>query len=76
MKFSLQATMVIGAILAIACLGVSITGFASLGDLPDPAVAADAKGYAWFWAFLALVALAFAVASWWLVRTNAHGEDA
>jgi hypothetical protein len=49
--------MVIAAIFAVICLGVAITGFTSLGDIADPTQAADARGFAWFWTFLASVAI-------------------
>jgi len=68
--------MVIAALFAIASLGVAVTGFASLGEISDATQLADAKGFAWFWAFLACVATAFAVAAWWMVRTQGKGEDA
>ncbi len=76
MRLSLQATMVIAAIFAIMSLGVAITGFASLGEISDAAQLADAKGFAWFWAFLACVAMTFAVLAWWMARAQGKGEDA
>jgi len=65
--------MVIAAIFAIICLGVAITGFNSLGDIADPTQLADAKGFAWFWTFLASVAAAFGLMGWWVARTQADG---
>jgi hypothetical protein len=73
MKFSLQATVVAAALFAAICLGVAITGFVSLGELADPTEIADAKGFAWFWSFLATVAIGFGVAALWLVRD--HKDD-
>ena len=73
MKFSLQATVVVAAIFAAVCLGVAITGFSSLDGLADPTEIADAKGFVWFWSFLATVAIGFGVAAWWLARN--HKED-
>jgi hypothetical protein len=69
-------TMVIAAVFAVVCLGVAITGFTSLGDIADPAQAADAKGFAWFWTFLAGVAIALGLLSWWIVRTQRGNEGA
>jgi len=68
-------TMVIAAVFAILCYGVAITGFSSIGEMTDPAQVADAKGFAWFWAFLGTVAVAFGAVSWWIVRTQNRGED-
>ena len=76
MKLYLQATIVIAAIFAIVCFGVAITGFTSLGDIADPAQAADARGFAWFWAFLASVAIALGILAWWMAHTHKEGEDA
>ena len=67
------ATVVVAALFAAICLGVAITGFTSLGEIADPTEIADAKGFAWFWSFLATVAIGFGVAAWWLARN--HKED-
>jgi hypothetical protein len=56
------------------CLGVSLTGFSSLGDIADPAQLTDAKGYAWFWMFLAGIAIVFGVLSWLIVRNGSDSE--
>lgn len=73
MKLSLQMTMIIAAIFAVVCFGVAITGFSSLGDIADPTQAADARGFAWFWTFLAGVAIALGLLAWWMAGT--HRED-
>ena len=70
MKISMQATVVISAIFAVLCLGVAITGFTSLGDITDPDQLADAKGFAWFWTFLASVAIGLGLLAMWLTRTQ------
>ena len=67
-------TMVFAAVFAVICLGVAITGFSSLGDIADPRQAADARGFAWFWTFLAGVAIALGLLSWWIVRTQKDDE--
>ena len=70
MKLSAQFTMVAGAIFAIICFAVAVNGFMSMGDITDAKVAADARGFAWFWAFLGAVALTFSVVSWWMARNE------
>jgi hypothetical protein len=72
----MQASTAIAVIFAIICLGVAITGFSSLADITDPVELADARGFAWFWTFLAGVAAAFGLLGWWLMRTQMDGEDA
>ena len=74
MKISLQMTMGIAAIFALACFYVAGTGFASAGDIADAQQAADARGFAWFWAFLGIVASAAALGSWWLIRAAGTPE--
>ena len=68
MKFSLQATVVIGILLALGAASVAFTGFVSLGEIRDPALLSDAKGYAWFWTFLAAVAASVAALAGWMAR--------
>ena len=68
--------MIIAAVFAVVCFSVALQGFGSLGEIADPAVAADAKGFAWFWTFLGSVAIGFGSLAWWLIRTQKEGEDA
>lgn len=75
MKISAKMTVVMCAIFAAVCFGVAITGFTSLGgDIADATQKADAKGFAWFWAFLGSVATVFGLLALWMVRT--HKDDA
>jgi hypothetical protein len=57
-----------GAIIALMCLGFAVSGFTALEGLDDPALRSDAKGFAWFWMFLAAVCGGFAALAWWLAR--------
>ena len=70
MKMSAQMALVVSVLFAIACFAVAINGFTSLPDIADAKVAADARGYAWFWAFLGSIAVIFGGISWWMVRTH------
>ena len=72
MRLSLQATMVIGFVFSMVCIAVAINGFVSLPAAPDAATASDVRGFALFWAFLGVVAFAFAAASWWMLRDAAR----
>ena len=76
MKISLQATVVIAAVFAVLCLGVAITGFTSLGNITDSEQLADAKGFAWFWTFLASVAFGLGLLALWLTPRQKRDEDA
>jgi len=75
MKLSMHATMVAAAVFASICLGVAIKGFTSLDELTDPAQIADAKGFAWFWAFLGCVAIAAGALAWWFAARHDETED-
>lgn len=66
--------MVVSAIFAAVCLGVAITGFASLGDIEDATQLADAKGFASFWAFLGGVAIFFGAMAWWMAGNTKKDE--
>ena len=66
--------MILSAVFAVGCLAFALTGFTSLGDIADPAQLADAKGFAWFWTFLAAVGATFGVLSWWIARTANDNE--
>ena len=76
MKFSIQATVFAAAVFAAICLGVAITGFSSLGEIADPRELADAKGFAWFWAFLGSVAVGLGFLAWRIARNYKEDEDA
>ena len=67
--------MVVAAIFATICLGVAITGFTSLSNITDPAEVADARGFAWFWTFLASVAIVLGLLAWWVARNHREDED-
>ena len=73
MKISAQMTVIMAAVFAAVCFGVAITGFLSLGEITDPTQKADAVGFAWFWTFLASVAVVIGLLAWWIVRT--HREE-
>jgi hypothetical protein len=76
MRLSLRATMLAAAIFAAICLGVAATGFMSLGSLTDPKAIEDAKGFAWFWAFLGSIALALGLLAWRITPRSDDSEDA
>jgi protein-S-isoprenylcysteine O-methyltransferase Ste14 len=74
MKLSIHATIVAAAIFAAVCLAFALTGFTSLSHLTDPTEIADAKGFAWFWTFLASVAIALGLVAWWILRRTRDSE--
>ena len=76
MRISIQATMIIAAIFAALSLGFAIKGFSSLSELQDATQIADARGFAWFWTFLASVAIVLGLAAWWIARKHSDADDA
>ena len=71
MKVSAHIALWMALIFSLVCLYVAWTGFSSLDGLSaDPQAQSDARGFAWFWLFLAAVAAGAGVASWWIVRTE------
>lgn len=63
-------------VFAIVCLGVAAHGFISLREITDPQLASDAKGFAFFWAFLGAVGAGIAWLSRWAIRGLLQDEDA
>ena len=74
MKISAQMALVVAVIFAIACFAGSISGFMALDGATDPQKISDARGFAFFWAFLGVIGVAFAAVSWWMIRTSKDGE--
>ena len=74
MKFTINATIIAAAIFAAICLAFAVTGFTSLGNLADPTEIADAKGFAWFWTFLATVAIVLGLVAWRISRRTREDE--
>ena len=74
MKISARLGAILAAVFAVICLGFALTGFTSLGEITDPTQAADARGFAWFWTFLAGVAIVFGALSWWIGQTHKDDE--
>ncbi|HET9047281.1 MAG TPA: hypothetical protein VFO33_10010 [Casimicrobiaceae bacterium] len=58
-------------VFALVCLYVAWDGFSSLDGLTNPQAREDARGFAWFWLFLAGVGGLAGVASWWILRSSA-----
>jgi len=75
MNVSAKLGVILAVVFAVFCLGFAVTGFSSLGEISDPTQAADARGFAWFWTFLAGVAIVFGALSWWIGRSQKDGGD-
>ncbi len=69
MKITAHMAVVIAVVFSLVCFGVAIQGFTSLDGISDPEQLADAKGFAWFWAFLGAVGVASGLGSHWIART-------
>ena len=75
MRVTAQMSVVIAAIFAFVCFGFAFSGFTSLGDITDAEQLADARGFAWFWAFLGSIGVLFGLIGLWLAKTDTpHGD--
>jgi hypothetical protein len=64
MKISALLAMWLCAAFALVCLGFAYSGFSAIQSLTDDAERELSLGYAWFWTFLGMVAIAFGILSW------------
>ena len=76
MNISLRMAMIMATIFGAVSLAFAITGFIALDDIADPTQAADARGFAWFWTFLATVAIGLGTLAWWVERSQRRDDDA
>jgi hypothetical protein len=76
MKVTAQLGMWLSIAFALFCLYISFDGFSRLGALTDEVQRADSRGYAYFWLFLGMIAVACALVSRWIVkRESANPSD-
>jgi len=75
LNISLRMAMIMSAIFGALSLAFAVYGFLSLGDIADPAQASDARGFVWFWAFLASLAIGLGLLAWWIERTQRKRND-
>ena len=73
MRISAQLAVWMCAAFGAVCLVFALKGFAGLSEAADVAERELIAGYAWFWTFLAAVALVFGVLSW-LIREGKLGK--
>jgi hypothetical protein len=68
MKLSAQLVLWLSLAFAVACIAYAGFGFSSIDVGTDPQVAADSRGYAWFWLFLGGIGVVMAGISWLMVK--------
>lgn len=73
MRVSAQLAMWLCAAFGAVCLVFAVKGFSGLADAADAAERELIAGYAWYWTFLATIALAFGVLSW-MIKTGRLGK--
>jgi hypothetical protein len=74
-RISAQLAMWLAVVFALVCGSVALNGFFSLGTIADPAEREMASGYAWFWGFLAAVAIVSGLLSWLMLRGKLRGME-
>jgi hypothetical protein len=67
MNISPKFALIAAAPFALFCMGFAVYGFVSMAELTDPEQVSAARGYIGFWLFLAVIAVASGVLSWWLM---------
>jgi hypothetical protein len=75
LKLSAQMSFWGALVLFLACGAVGVHGLWSGREIADESLRADAQGFAWFWLFLAAVALLICVLSALMARGKLGGED-
>ena len=76
MKISAQFGFWSSLVFATFSLAFALNGFSQLDAIVDEATRSEARGFAFFWLFLAAVSVASALASWWIIRReNANPSD-
>ena len=73
MKVTAQVAVWLSAAFALFCGAFAYSGFAALSGLTDAAEREASLGYAWFWTFLAVVAVASGVLSW-MIKEGKLGD--
>jgi hypothetical protein len=73
MKISAGIAMWMCVAFALVCFGFAFSGFSALETLADEAERELSRGYAWFWMFLAAVAMVFGVLSW-MIKEGKLGD--
>ena len=73
MKVTAIAAMWGCVVFGLFCLGFAVTGFSALSSITDSVEHDASLGYAWFWTFLAVLALVFGVLSW-MIKEGKLGD--
>ena len=68
MKVSAAIAIWLCVAFALACFGFAFSGFSALDTLANEAERELSRGYAWFWTFLAAIAMVFGVLSWMISK--------
>ena len=74
-KLSAQMSFWGALVMFLACGAVGVHGLWSVRGITDEAARADAQGFAWFWLFLAAVALLICVLSALMAKGKLGGID-
>lgn len=64
MKLTARISSILTGLLSLACFFGTYRGLSALRGIADPAMLKDARGFAFFWAFLGVVFLGISVLSW------------
>jgi len=75
MRISAVMAMWMCAIFALVCGGVAFQGFSAAPSIADATERDASLGFAWFWAFLAAIAVVFGILSWMIKEGKLGGGE-
>ena len=73
MKISAGIAILMCTAFALVCFGFAFSGFSALSSIDDVVERELSVGYAWFWTFLGVVAVAFGILSW-MIKEGKLGD--
>jgi len=75
MQISVKLAALFSFVFAAVCLWFAVDAFKSLADITDPAQAAGAGDFVWFWGFLAGVGVVLGVVTWTIAERQTEDKD-
>ena len=75
MQISVKLAELFSFVFAAVCLWFAVDALKSLADITDPAQAAGAGDFVWFWGFLAGVGVVLGVVTWTIAERQTEDKD-
>jgi len=75
MQISVKLAALFSFVFAAVCLWFAVDALKSLADIPDPAQAAGAGDFVWFWGFLAGLGVVLGVVTWTIAERQPEDKN-